>query len=146
MSQRRPAPLRFRAIFPIIRAAGLLPSTAAFALLFAVTTVILVIAEPGIDTLGDGAWVLFQAVTTIGYGDFTCVTPFGRIAIVILSIYSVFFIALVTGTVVTYCSERMKAERDESAAQFIDQLEHLHELSREDLAKLSERVRHFRHH
>jgi flagellar biosynthesis chaperone FliJ len=39
--------------------------------------------------------------------------------------------------------ERMSAHRNESAAQFIDQLEHLPELSPEELEKLSKQVREF---
>ena len=64
-----------------------------------------------------------------------------RGAAIVLSVYSVFFLALITGVVVSYCSERMAARRDESVAQFIDQLEHLPELSRDELAELSEKVK-----
>ena len=84
---------------------------------------------------------MFQVVTTIGLGDFTCTSLLGRGAAIVLSVYSVFFLALITGVVVSYCSERMNARRDESVAQFIDQLEHLPELSRDELAELSEKVK-----
>lgn len=74
-------------------------------------------------------------------GDFTCTSLVGRGAAIVLSVYSVFFLALVTGAVVSYCQERMAARRDESVAHFIDQLEHLPELSRVELAGLSEKVK-----
>ena len=84
---------------------------------------------------------MFQVVTTIGLGDYTCASVVGRIAAILLSIYSVFFLALITGAVVSYCQERMRARRNESVAHFIHQLEHLPELSHEELVELSEKVK-----
>ena len=54
-----------------------------------------------------------------------------------------FFFALITSVVVSYCLERMRAHRDESIAHFIDKLEHLSDLSKEELDELSEQVRKF---
>lgn len=136
-----PEPLKFRAVLPVIRAAGLVPWTITFVVLFGVATFLVAGFEPAIDGFWDAAWLMFQVVTTIGLGDFTCVTQVGRIAAVVLSIYSVFFLALITGAVVSYCQERMSARRNESVAHFIDQLEHLPELSHDELVELSEKVK-----
>ena len=137
----KPQSLRFRAIVPVIRAAGLVSWAAMFAALFAIATCIVAACEPGVSGFGDAAWLMFQVVTTIGLGDYTCATLLGRIVAVVLSVYSVFFLALITGAVVSYCQERMAARRDESVAHFIDQLEHLPELSHEGLVELSEEVK-----
>ena len=137
------SPLRFRAIWPVIRAAGLVPWTIAFAILFVAASAVVSASEPAIGGFGNAAWLMFQVVTTIGLGDFTCVSPLGRAAAIVLSVYSVFFLALITGAVVSYCSERMNARRDASVAHFIDQLEHLPELSHEEIVDLSEKVRKF---
>ena len=133
--------LRFRAVIPVIRAAGLVPWAAVFAILFAIATCTVAALEPGVGGIGDAAWLMFQVITTIGLGDYTCVTLPGRVAAVVLSVYSVFFLALITGAVVSYCQERMAARRDESVAHFIDQLEHLPELSHDELVELSEKVK-----
>lgn len=132
---------KFRTIWPIIRAAGLVPWTIMFVILFLIATAFVSFFEPGLRDFGDAAWLMFQVVTTIGLGDFTCTTFVGRIFTVLLSLYSVFFLALITGAVVSYCSERMKARRGESVAYFIDQLEHLPELSHDELVELSEKVK-----
>lgn len=137
----KPTPMRFRAIGPVIRAAGLVPWAIAFAGLFVVASSIVSVSEPAIGGFANSAWLMFQVVTTIGLGDFTCTSLVGRGAAIVLSVYSVFFLALVTGAVVSYCQERMAARRDESVAHFIDQLEHLPELSRDELAELSEKVK-----
>ena len=138
-----PQPLKFRAIWPVIRAAGLVPWAIAFIILFLVASMVVAMVEPGMNGFGDATWLLFQVVTTIGLGDYTCVTIVGRGAAIVLSVYSVFFLALITGAVVSYCQERMQARRNESVAHFIDQLEHLPELSQEELADLSEKVKKF---
>jgi voltage-gated potassium channel len=135
--------LRFRAIGPIIRAAGLVPWTIAFAALFLVAVGLVSVCEPQIGGFRNSIWLMFQVVTTIGLGDFTCTSLVGRVVTIVLSLYSVFFLALITGAVVSYCTERMNARRNASVAQFLDQLEHLPELSPDELAELSEKVKAF---
>lgn len=137
-------PLKFRAVWPIIRTAGLVPWTIMFVVLFIVVTLIVDITEPAMGGLGNTAWLMFQVVTTIGLGDFAPTTAAGRVVTVVLSTYSVLFLALVTGAVVSYCQERLRIHRDESVVHFIDQLEHLPELSKEELADLSEKVKRLR--
>lgn len=86
--------------------------------------------EPGVVSLGDAVWLCFQVVTTIGLGDFTSTTMVGRLAIMLLSAYSVFFLAIVTGAVVSYCSEVMRRDWDEDVSELLDELDRLPELSR----------------
>lgn len=133
--------LNFRAIWPVIRAAGLVPWAIAFIVLFLVASFVVARFEPNIGGFGNAVWLMFQVVTTIGLGDFTCTSIVGRIAAIVLSLYSVLFLALITGAVVSYCTERMNARRNASVAQFLDQLEHLPELSHEELVELSEKVK-----
>lgn len=133
--------LKPRAIGLIIKASGLLPSTVAFVALFLVCSVLVALFEPNVNGFANSLWFMFQVVTTIGLGDFTATSFVGRAAAVVLSVYSVFFLALITGVVVSFCSERMRARRGESIAHFLDQLEHLPELSTEELTELSEKVK-----
>ncbi len=145
MSQKRGRaelkPMSFRTIVPIVRVAGLVPTTIAFAVHFVLASAVVAVCEPAFEGFADAAWYMFAVVTTIGFGDFTCITFMGRLMTVLLSIYSVFYMALIAGAVVSYCSERMKAMRDESVAEFIDQLERLPELSKEELEAISAKVR-----
>ena len=136
-------PLKFRIIWPVIRAAGLVSWAIAFIVLFAIATFVVSAFEPAVGGVANAVWLMFQVVTTIGLGDFTCTSLVARIAVIVLSVYSVFFLALITGAVVSYCQERMRVRRDESVAHFLDQLEHLPDLSREELVDLSEKVKRF---
>jgi len=134
-------PMKLRAIVPVIKAAGLVPWTIMFAILFVISAIVVNVAEPAITSFRDSAWLMFQVVTTIGLGDITCVTFVGRLFAIILSVYSVLFLALITGAFVSYCTERMRYRRDKSVAHFLDQLEHLPELSHDELVAISEKVK-----
>lgn len=137
-----PSSMRLRAIMPVIRAAGLVGWAISYVGLFIVCTSIVGIAETSMDA-GDAMWFMFQIVTTIGLGDYTCTTFIGRVATMVIAGYSVLFFALVTGAMVSFCNERMRFRRDKSVAHFIDQLEHLPELSPKELEELSRKIRRF---
>ena len=49
--------------------------------------------------------------------------------------------AMIPGVVVTYYTEYQKARQDETVSTFLEKLEHLPELSKEELEELSERVK-----
>lgn len=134
---------KVRIVWLVVRASRLVPWTIVFAAVFITSAFIVSTAEPQVGGFPNAAWLMFQVVTTIGLGDFTCTSAVGRIAVVALSVYSVFFFALITSVVVSYCLERMRQHRDESIAHFIDKLEHLSDLSKEELDGLSEQVRKF---
>ena len=134
-----------RAILPVIRAAGLGPWVIAFIVLFIVSSLVVAEVEPHIQGFENAAWLMFQVISTIGLGDYTCTTDIGRAMAILLSGYSILFLALITGVMVSYCNERMRFQRDTSIAHFIDQLEHLPELSPEELTALSEKIKRFRH-
>ena len=135
--------LKLRTIGLVIWASGLIPWSAAFAALFLGCAVLVTAFEPNVDGFGNALWFLFQVVTTIGLGDFTATSFVGRTAAVILSVYSIFYIALITGAVVSFCTERMHARRRETVSQFLYKLENLPDLSHDELVELSNQVKRF---
>lgn len=132
---------KFRLVASIVRSSGLGYATCVFAVLFAACSVFIALFEPGINHPFDAVWFCFQAVTTIGFGDVEVATLPCRIATMVLSAFAVLYIAVLTGAVVSYCTERIKMRHDESLAHFMDKLENLPELSQEELAELSQKVR-----
>ena len=110
---------------------------------FFVAAVPIWLAEPHIKSYGDSLWFCFASATSIGYGDISAITVLGRIIAVILSIYSIAIIAIFTAVVVGYFNEMAKARADESVQKFTDDLEHLPELSKEELENISKRVKEF---
>ena len=132
-----------RMLVNILRHTGFAHITAIFGVLFLFCSLMVWLADPGCLTFGDGMWFSFEAVSTIGFGDIEAAGPIARAATVVLSIFSVFYIALITGVVVNYCSNLIKARQKDTLANFVDSLEHLEEKTPEELAELSARVREY---
>ncbi len=99
--------------------------------------------EPHINSYGDSLWFCFASATSIGYGDYAAVTVIGRIITVILSIYSVAVIAIFTAVVTSFFTDLARSRKEESTRKFMDELEHLPELSKKELEDLSRRVKEF---
>lgn len=111
--------------------------------IFLLSAVFIWLADPGIDRFGDSLWYCFAVATTVGFGDFAAASLPGRIVTVILSVYSIAAVAIFTAVITSYFMDVSKARASDSARAFLDDLEHLPELSEEELRKLSERIKKF---
>lgn len=111
--------------------------------LFAVAAVI-ELAEPDINRYGDALWYCYAVISTAGFGDVVAVTFIGKICSVLLTVYAIFVTAIVTGVVVNFYTQMVEMQRKETLAMFMDQLERLPELSREELENISQKVRKLR--
>lgn len=72
--------------------------------------------EPGVNSFSDALWYCFAIVTTIGFGDLTAVTGFGRILSVILGAYGIVVVALITSIIVNFYGET-KTDGDASEGE-----------------------------
>ncbi len=97
--------------------------------------------EPAIVSLQDAFWYCFAAASTIGFGDISAVSGAGRALTVILSVYSVGVVAIFTAVITSFFMEVAKARSKDSVQEFLYDLEHLPELSPEELKELSEKVK-----
>ena len=114
-------------------------SLAVYLLVFFAFAFIIYRREAVFETYGDSLWYCFELVTTVGFGELVAVTRIGRILSILLSVYSIGMIAIITSTVVTYHQVKIKSQED-TITLFIDKLERLPELSKEELADISERI------
>lgn len=106
-----------------------------------VVALFITLAEPQITHYGDGLWYTFVACTTIGFGDFAAVTLIGRVLTVYMAVNEILLVAIIPGVVVSYYLEVIHRREKESLTVFLDKLEHLPELSEEELREISERVK-----
>ena len=96
-----------------------------------------------IRTMGDAFWYSLITLTTIGYGDLAAVTFPGRLTVVIVTFAGILTTAMVPGVVVAYYTEFIRAKEKETVSTFLEKLERLPELDREELTELSERVKRY---
>lgn len=132
-----------RLIKIILKRTGALKFLTTYIIIFAGVSIGVWIVEPNIKTPIDSVWYCFSVATTIGFGDITAVTILGRAMSIFLSICSILIISVVPGIITSYYIESTKLKEQESIAKFLDDLEHLPELSKEDLQSLSEKVKKF---
>ena len=97
-------------------------SVAIFALLFVYTaaTAVWVVERkaPGatIVNLGDAIWWGFTTITTVGYGDFVPITPWGRFFAVLLMIGGIFVIGVVSATILSLLTDQLQRAAHRVAA------------------------------
>ena len=78
------------------------------------------------------------------FGDYTAVTMIGRTISIVLGIYGAVVLAMIPGILVSYYMEIMQIRKNENVNSFMYQLEHLDELSKEELKEVSEKVKNWK--
>ena len=109
-----------------------------------VMAAILWIAEPGIDRYRDALWYCYAVFSTAGFGDIVAVTFIGKICSVLITVYAIYAIAIITGVVVNFYTQMVEMQRKETLTMFMDKLERLPQLSKEELEVISKNVKKFR--
>lgn len=115
-----------------------------FLLFLFTAAAVIQLVEPNINRYGDALWYCYAVISTAGFGDVVAVTCIGKVFSVLLTIYTIFVVAIVTGVVVNYYTQLVELQRKETLAMFMDKLERLPELSKEELERISKKVREFR--
>ena len=104
-----------------------------------VSAAIIQLVEPDINHYGDALWYCYAILSTAGFGDIVAITFIGKLVSVLVTIYTIFVVAIVTGVVVNYYGQIVEMQRRETAVMFLDKLERLPELSKEELEDISKR-------
>lgn len=104
---------------------------------------VIFLADPAITTYGDSLWYCYAIISTAGFGDVVATSVIGRIASVLLTIYSILVIALITGVIVNFYNQLIQAKQKETLTAFADKIQRLPELSHEELVELSENAKIF---
>ena len=125
----------------VIKATGVHRVALVFVAFFLLGALIILFAEPHIKSYGDACWYCFCLVSTCGFGDIVVTSPVSRIVSVLLSCYAVVVIAVIVGVVVNLYSKMIEMRMRGSLTEVVDRLEHLSDLSKEELDDISDRVR-----
>ncbi len=132
---------RLKLLWRILRLTGTDKIVSGFIVFLLMCTFLIMIVEPGITNYGDALWFTFASFTTLGYGDIVVTTFIGRIITMVLTLYGIVVVALIPGVLVSYFTEIKSMKEDETIMQFLDKLENLPNLSKEELMKISVNVK-----
>lgn len=135
---------RLRLLWGILKRTHADKIISGFVLFLFIIAAVILLVEPDIHRYGDALWYCYAVISTAGFGDLVATTLVGKICSVLLTLYALFVIAIATGVVVNYYTQLVELQKKETLALFMDQLEHLPELSREELENISEKVKKLR--
>lgn len=134
---------RLRILNFILKRTHTYPIIFGYVVFLLIDAFIIQVFEPDINTYGDALWYCYAVLSTVGFGDLVAQTVVGKIGSVILTIYTLFVFAIATGVVVNFHSQLIQIRQKETLAAFIDKIERLPDLSREELEEMSERAKAF---
>lgn len=116
----------------------------AFLIVFFLIALAIWIDDPSVKTYRQSVYYCFMIASSVGNGDVIVHTTLARVLTMVLSVYSLFALAIVTGVVVSYYNAYTQMQFKESIETFMEKLEQLPELDKEELEEISERIRKFR--
>lgn len=113
-------------------------------LIFVLLSALLIfLVDPAITRYGDALWYCYAVISTAGFGDVVATTMLSKILSVLVTAYSTIVIAIVTGVVVNFYTQIIELQRKETLTAFMDKLEHLETMSKEELKEISSQVKKF---
>jgi len=107
----------------------------ALIILIILCSVYFTVVEPNITSYVDSLWYSFSVITTIGFGDVSVVTTFGRILSVVLGICGIVVVALVTSFIVNFYNEMNKKRDEATLNRILDEEKKLRETIEEEKRK-----------
>ena len=135
---------RLRILRQVLRDTHAIRIWVGFVVYFMITALIIWYVEPHIETYRDACWYCYAVISTVGFGDILVYSTVARVLSIILSIYAVLVIAIITGIIVNFYTQMMSIRQKDSFSAFMEKLERLPELSKEELAEMSKQVKEFK--
>ncbi len=133
-----------KALHMVLKRTHFFETLTIYFLVFFVFAFVIYRHEAVFQTYGAALWYCFELVTTVGFGELVAVTKLGKLLSILLSVYSIGMIAIITSTVVTYHQVKIKSQENDAIVLFMDRLEKLPELSKEELEEISEKIKQLR--
>ncbi len=101
--------------------------------------------EPEMNTLRDSLWYCFAVISSCGFGDYSAQTGLGRLFSVMLWAFSILIVSFIPSVLVSYYLEFVKLKKEESVSLFLEKLENLPNLSKNELEVISDKIKKIRY-
>ena len=115
----------------------------AYVVFVLLSALLIVLVDPAITSYADALWYCYAVISTAGFGDVVATTFVSKILSLLVTMYSTIVIAIVTGVVVNFYTQIIEMQQKETITAFMDKLEHLENMSKEELKEISVKVKKF---
>lgn len=132
---------KWRLLWTVVKRSSADKIVYSFVINFFIVALLITLVEPTIHKYSDGIWYTFVSCSTIGFGDITVTTLWGRLLTAYIAIAEIMTVAVISGVVVSYYLEVIHRREQETVTLFLDKLEHLQELTPEELSALSKKIK-----
>lgn len=123
--------LKLNVVSKIIKKSFVNEILLALLILIVLCSVYFTVVEPNIISYVDSLWYSFAVITTIGFGDVSVVTTFGRIISVILGISGIVVVALFTSFIVNLYNEMSRKKDEKTLRQLLEEAKELEKIEEE---------------
>lgn len=132
---------KLKLLWQVLRYTGTDRIVSGFIIFYFIATFLILLSEPTITNYGDAMWFTFVTFTTIGYGEIVVNGLAARIITALLALYGIIVVALIPGVLVSYFTEIKSVKQNDTIMQFLNKLEKLPELTKEELEAISTNVK-----
>lgn len=112
-----------------------------FVVFLLICAFIILLVEPDITKYTDALWYCYAVFSTIGFGDIVATAFITKVLSVLITVYALFAVAVVTGVVVSFYNGCVEQQFKETKSAFLDKLQRLPELSKEELEEIAEKAK-----
>lgn len=124
--------LKINTLSKIIKKSMVFEILMTLAILIILCSIYFTIVEPNITSYVDSLWYSFSVITTIGFGDVTVTTTFGRILSVLLGISGIVVVAVFTSIIVNFYNEMNKRREEKTIKELIDNTKELEKITEQE--------------
>ena len=123
--------LKVNVISNIIRKSLVYEIILSLCILIILCSIYFTIVEPLMTSYVDSLWYSFCLITTIGLGDLSVTTTFGRILSVLLGISGIVVVALFTSVIVNFYNEMNKKREEKEMSKILTKVEEIEKIEEE---------------
>jgi len=123
--------LKVNVISNIIRKSLVYEIILSLCILIILCSIYFTIVEPLMTSYVDSLWYSFCLITTIGLGDLSVTTTFGRILSVLLGVSGIVVVALFTSVIVNFYNEMNKKREEKEMNKILTKVEEIEKIEEE---------------
>lgn len=106
----------------------------------AVSSVLLIILDESIDTLGDAVWFMVVTASSVGYGDITPASPIGKALTILTIVIGIIFVAILTAYLSAIYNQKQEMETRETVFKYVKKIEKTNKVYKGELLLLISKV------